>query len=124
VVQRARDDGTLELLLAQPLSPAAWLLAVCVVRYLALIVPLAAGIFWRRANTVGATLSVVFGLGTWVSAEFVAPEATVPPQLVGLAASLFGMVLVTYAARAQAAHPPAHPAAHPPAHPPAHSRHG
>lgn len=41
VVQRARDDGTLELLLAQPLSPAAWLLAVCVVRYLALIVPLA-----------------------------------------------------------------------------------
>jgi Na+/proline symporter len=88
------------------------------------IVPLAAGIFWRRANTVGATLSVVFGLGTWVTAEFVAPEATVPPQLVGLAASLFGMVLGSYAARAKAAHPPAHPAAHPPAHPPAHSRHG
>jgi SSS family transporter len=69
------------------------------------IVPLAAGIFWRRANTAGATLSVVFGLGTWIAAEFVAPEATVPPQLAGLAASLFGMVLGSYVARVPAAHP-------------------
>jgi Na+/proline symporter len=72
------------------------------------IVPLAAGIFWRRANVPGAMLSVVFGLGTWVTAEFVAPEATVPPQLVGLAASLFGMVLGTYVARVPAAHPHQH----------------
>ncbi|HRC58348.1 MAG TPA: ABC transporter permease subunit [Kofleriaceae bacterium] len=40
-VQRARDDGSLELLFSQPLSPAAWFLAVCGVRYLALVVPLA-----------------------------------------------------------------------------------
>jgi Na+/proline symporter len=73
------------------------------------IVPLAAGIFWRRANTAGATLSVVFGLGTWVTAEFVAPEATLPPQLAGLAASLFGMVLGSYVARVPAAHPHQHP---------------
>jgi len=66
------------------------------------LVPLAAGIFWRRANNAGAMISVVFGLGTWITAEFVAPEATLPPQLAGLAASLFGMVLGTYAARAGA----------------------
>lgn len=41
VVQRARDDGTLELLCAQPLSPAAWFAAVVTVRYLVLVVPLA-----------------------------------------------------------------------------------
>jgi Na+/proline symporter len=70
-------------------------------------VPLVAGIFWKRANNGGAMLSVVFGLGTWITAEFVAPEAMLPPQLAGLAASLFGMVLGTYAARAGA------PATHP-----------
>lgn len=41
VVQRARDDGSLELLCAQPLSPAAWFAAVVAVRYLVLVVPLA-----------------------------------------------------------------------------------
>jgi len=61
------------------------------------IVPLAAGIYWKRARVPGAVLSVVLGLGTWITAEFVAPEATVPPQLVGLAASLFGMVAGSYA---------------------------
>ncbi len=71
------------------------------------IVPLAAGIYWKRANVPGAVLSVVLGLGAWITAEFVAAEATVPPQLVGLAASLFGMVVGTYAARAPAhAHQP------------------
>jgi SSS family transporter len=66
------------------------------------IVPLAAGIYWKRANVPGAVLSVVLGLGAWITAEFVAAEATVPPQLVGLAASLFGMVVGAYAARVPA----------------------
>jgi SSS family solute:Na+ symporter len=66
------------------------------------IVPLAAGIFWKRASVPGAMLSVVLGLAAWITAEFVAAEATVPPQLVGLAASLFGMVVGTYAGRAPA----------------------
>jgi len=57
------------------------------------IVPLAAGIYWRRASVPGAMLSVIFGLLSWGIAELVAPEATVPPQLVGLAFSLLGMVL-------------------------------
>ena len=60
------------------------------------IVPLAAGIFWRRANVPGALLSVVFGLGAWVVAERVAGDATVPPQLVGLASSVFGMLMGSF----------------------------
>jgi Na+/proline symporter len=57
------------------------------------IVPLAAGIYWKRATNVGAMLSVVFGLVSWGIAELVAADATVPPQLAGLAFSIFGMVL-------------------------------
>jgi SSS family solute:Na+ symporter len=57
------------------------------------IVPLAAGIYWKRANNVGAMLSVVFGLVSWGIAEMVAADATVPPQLVGLAFSILGMAL-------------------------------
>ena len=69
------------------------------------IVPLAAGIFWKRANAFGATLSVVFGLGSWLAAEALAADATVPPQFVGLAASLFGMVLGSYVPSAAVARP-------------------
>jgi Na+/proline symporter len=57
------------------------------------IVPLAAGIYWRRATVLGAMLSVVFGLASWGIAELTAAEATVPPQLVGLAFSILGMAL-------------------------------
>jgi SSS family solute:Na+ symporter len=63
------------------------------------IVPLAAGIFWKRANVPGAVLSVVFGLLSWTIAEWVAPEGTVPPQLVGLGFSILGMVLGSFVPR-------------------------
>jgi len=72
------------------------------------IVPLAAGIFWKRANIPGAILSVVFGLLSWTIAEWVAADATVPPQLVGLAFSIVGMVLGSLVPQASAA-----PATHP-----------
>jgi len=71
-------------------------------------VPLAAGIFWKRANTVGASLSMLFGLGAWAVAELTAAEATVPPPLIGLAFSLLGMVLGSLVPRERAlqhAHP-------------------
>ena len=57
------------------------------------IVPLAAGIYWKRANGVGAIVSVVFRLFSWGVAEAFAGNATIPPQLVGLAFSALGMVL-------------------------------
>jgi Na+/proline symporter len=57
------------------------------------LVPLAAGIFWKKSNNAGAILSAVFGLVAWVIAEFTAPDAVVPPPLVGLGFSVVGMVL-------------------------------
>jgi Na+/proline symporter len=68
--------------------------------------PLVLGLFWKRATTAGALLSVVLGLATWLLMEAVAPQALVPPQLVGLAASFLGMVAGSLAARP--AHAPAH----------------
>jgi len=56
-------------------------------------VPLVAGAFWRRANTQGALFSVVLGVGTWLVFNFLAPETLVPANLLGLAASIFGMLL-------------------------------
>jgi len=63
------------------------------VTLVAALVPLAAGIFWQRANNAGAILSSLFGLVSWLIAAMTAADATVPPPLVGLAFSLFGMVL-------------------------------
>jgi Na+/proline symporter len=63
------------------------------------VVPLAAGIYWRRATNAGAMLSVVLGLVSWGIAERVAAQATLPPQLVGLAFSILGMVIGSYVPR-------------------------
>jgi Na+/proline symporter len=58
-------------------------------------VPLAAGLFWRRASNLGAVLSVFFGLATWLLLELSVDEETliVEPQLVGLIFSLVGMIV-------------------------------
>jgi Na+/proline symporter len=62
----------------------------------AAFVPLVAGIYWRRANTAGATLSIIMGVGMWLMLEVVAPAGICPPQLAGLAAALLGMALGGY----------------------------
>ncbi len=67
------------------------------------LVPLVAGLYWKRATVPGGVLSVVFGLGSWLAAETIAADATVPPQLAGLAASALGMVLGSLVPRAAAA---------------------
>ena len=59
----------------------------------AAFVPLAAGLYWRRANDFGAALAIVFGLVTWIALEFIAPEGIIPPQLAGLCASAVGMLI-------------------------------
>jgi solute:Na+ symporter, SSS family len=56
-------------------------------------VPLVAGAYWKRATTQGALLSIVLGIGCWLAANTVAPEAMVPPNLVGFFASIIGMLL-------------------------------
>jgi solute:Na+ symporter, SSS family len=56
-------------------------------------VPLVAGAYWKRANTQGAVASVVLGIGTWLAASQLAPGTLVPANLIGLFASVVGMVL-------------------------------
>ena len=58
-------------------------------------VPLAAGVYWKRANTAGATLSIIFGVGTWLLMEKFSPEGEgiCPPQLGGLFAAAIGMMI-------------------------------
>lgn len=54
-------------------------------------VPLVAGLYWKRANNLGAGLSIVLGLAVWIAMEFIAPESALPPQFAGLIASAAGM---------------------------------
>ena len=65
-------------------------------------VPLTFGLYWKRATTQGAILSIVLGIGCWAPFMF-APnlsgvfpmlegiDEVYPPQLVGLSAALIGM---------------------------------
>jgi SSS family transporter len=64
------------------------------------IVPLTAGIFWPRATAQGALLSISLGLLSWIGMEMFAPDGLWPPQLVGLAFSIAGMIGGSYASRA------------------------
>ncbi|MGQ9860934.1 MAG: sodium:solute symporter family protein, partial [Thiobacillaceae bacterium] len=52
-------------------------------------VPLAAGLYWRRANTRGAYLAIALGLVTWLGLEWLAPEGEglMPPQFAGFLAA-------------------------------------
>jgi SSS family solute:Na+ symporter len=57
-------------------------------------VPLAFGLYWKRATTQGAVLSIALGIATWV---MFFPQLSnwgeaFPGQLAGLIAALFGMV--------------------------------
>ena len=63
------------------------------VTLVAAFVPLAAGVYWRRATAQGALAAIVAGLATWIALEIAAPEGLVPPQLAGLLASIAGMIL-------------------------------
>ncbi|AUN93825.1 sodium:solute symporter family protein [Pseudazoarcus pumilus] len=62
-------------------------------------VPLAFGLFWKRANNLGATLAIVLGIGTWLVLELFVPEGDVEPQLYGLVVSAFGMIVGGYVGR-------------------------
>ncbi|MDR2853056.1 MAG: sodium:solute symporter family protein [Burkholderiaceae bacterium] len=58
-------------------------------------VPLVLGLYWRRATTQGAVLSLLLGVGTWVL--FLLPgisrwSAVLPSQLAGLIAAFIGMI--------------------------------
>jgi Na+/proline symporter len=54
-------------------------------------VPLAAGLFWKRATARGAHAAIAAGLAVWILMEWLAPEALLPPPLAGLIASAAAM---------------------------------
>jgi solute:Na+ symporter, SSS family len=58
----------------------------------AAVVPLVAGLYWRRATNAGALCSVVLGLVVWLGMHFTPLGEQFPPQLAGLVAAIVGMV--------------------------------
>lgn len=86
VVNRAREDGTLELLFTQPIGRGAWFVGVSITRYLALVAPLALlligtalfgrlglrqpvpwGFVWRSLLVCAALLWAFTGIGLAIS---------------------------------------------------------
>ena len=63
------------------------------VTLVAAFVPLAFGVYWPRANSLGGLLAVICGLTVWIGCEILAPNSILPPQLAGLFASIAGMLL-------------------------------
>ncbi|SEJ17238.1 transporter, SSS family [Dyadobacter koreensis] len=55
-----------------------------------LFIPLACGLYWKRANQLGCILSMVAGLGVWLTSVWMKTEY--PPLIYGLMASSLGMV--------------------------------
>ncbi len=55
-------------------------------------IPLTFGLYWKRASTQGAILSIALGLGVWTIFVFSPLGEAFPAQLAGLGASLLGML--------------------------------
>ncbi len=57
-------------------------------------VPLVFGAFWKKANSQGALMAIIGGIGSWLFVElFIGDKALIPAQLIGLGNSIIGMVL-------------------------------
>ncbi|HEY8118170.1 MAG TPA: sodium:solute symporter family protein [Methylophilaceae bacterium] len=57
-------------------------------------IPLACGVYWKRATNQGALLSIFLGLTTWLAILIVGPEDPfIPAQFAGLMASAAGMLV-------------------------------
>ena len=56
-------------------------------------IPLLAGAYWKRATTQGALFSAIGGLSVWLGAMNLAPESTIPANLLGFFASAVLMVI-------------------------------
>lgn len=65
------------------------------VTLVAAFVPLAAGVYWHRANRIGALTSMAFGLITWQAMNYFAADSIWPAQLAGLLAAIIGMIVGT-----------------------------
>jgi solute:Na+ symporter, SSS family len=71
------------------------------VTLVAAFVPLAFGVYWKRATTQAAMLSIAAGVVTWLICESMQPAEgiepntfqQIPPQLIGLVAAIVGMLV-------------------------------
>ena len=54
-----------------------------------LFVPLVSGLYWKKANAIGALLSIILGMAAWLIALWT--ETAISPLIYGLGASIFGM---------------------------------
>ncbi len=63
------------------------------VTLVAALVPLVAGAFWPRANTQGALFAIIFGIAVWLGAPAVLGECVIPSNVLGLFASIIGMLV-------------------------------
>ena len=63
------------------------------VTLVAAFVPLAAGLYWKRATNQGAIFAILAGSGSWIWLEITNPDGTWPPQLFGLLMSMSGMLV-------------------------------
>lgn len=63
------------------------------------LVPLAVGLYWKRATTMGANASIVAGIAVWLGLKIQAPDFFIPTQLCGLFASFLTMSIVSLATR-------------------------
>ena len=59
----------------------------------AIIVPFIMGVWWKKANNVGATASILAGLSAWLYTLITAPH--LPADFIGLTASIVTMLVVT-----------------------------
>ncbi|HEX5486787.1 sodium:solute symporter family protein [Limnobacter sp.] len=59
----------------------------------AAFVPLAFGLYWQRATTQGAIVSIVCGVTAWLVSTYLIPSEVWPAQLVGLLFSAAGMIV-------------------------------
>ena len=90
-------------------------------------IPLVVGAFWKRATTQGALAATLGGLISWILVELLVGEASlIPPQLIGLVVSAFGMLIGSllpqrYGVAPHHEHPPHH---HPQPHPQQPHHHG
>ena len=60
----------------------------------AAFIPLACGVYWKRATNQGALAAIFFGIAVWLPLLVWGPEdALIPPQFAGLIASAIGMII-------------------------------
>ncbi|WP_049631559.1 sodium:solute symporter family protein [Cellvibrio sp. pealriver] len=67
------------------------------------LVPLFAGIYWKKASNFGAASSIIAGLVVWIPLEFIMPDAVLPPHFAGFIVAAVVMVVASLLKPAKAA---------------------